>query len=429
MERFLSEKLIRWKDSTRRKPLLIHGVRHAGKTWLMKEFGRTAYKKTAYVSFISSPQMKGAFDKDCDPRRILMDIAAWTGVNITPSDTLIILDDTEEVPRALESLKYFCQEAPEYHVIAADSFPGPGPYDGISFPVGKVSEMTLYPMSFREFLLAMGERELSELLRDRKYGWLKEQREKYIHWLRNYLYVGGMPETVSLFQEQKDYRAVRSLQMEILGQYEKDFGKHAEGTLLKRIKEVWSSVPAQLSKENRKFFLREIKKGGRMKDFAPAIERLVRSGLLLRVNRVRRPGIPLKSYAEPGAFKLYPADVGLLSAMYGISSKVLTDGNAVFHALNGALAETFVLQELNAMTDCDICYYSNDDSTFEIPFLLEGEDGIVPVEVKAGESPRARGFRNFCEKYRPQLALRTSLSDYREQDRMKSIPLYAIGTI
>ena len=417
MERFLSEKLIRWKDSTRRKPLLIHGVRHAGKTWLMKEFGRTAYKKTAYVSFISSPQMKGAFDKDCDPRRILMDIAAWTGVNITPSDTLIILDDTEEVPRALESLKYFCEEAPEYHVIAADSFPGPGPYDGISFPVGKVSEMTLYPMSFREFL------------RDRKYGWLKEQREKYIHWLRNYLYVGGMPETVSLFQEQKDYRAVRSLQMEILGQYEKDFGKHAEGTLLKRIKEVWSSVPAQLSKENRKFFLREIKKGGRMKDFAPAIERLVRSGLLLRVNRVRRPGIPLKSYAEPGAFKLYPADVGLLSAMYGMSPGVIADGNAVFHALNGALAETFVLQELNAMTDCDICYYSNDDSTFEIPFLLEGEDGIVPVEVKAGESPRARGFRNFCEKYRPQLALRTSLSDYREQDRMKSIPLYAIGTI
>ena len=251
MERFLTEELIRWKDSPRRKPLLIHGVRHAGKTWLMREFGRTAYKKTAYVSFLSSPVMKGAFDTDCDTRRILMDIAAWTGVSITPSDTLIILDDTEEAPKALESLKYFCEEAPEYHVMAADSFPGPAPYDGVSFPVGKVSEMTLYPMTFQEFLLAMGERELAELLWDRKYGRLKDLREKYIHWLKNYLYVGGMPEAVTLFQEQKDYRAVRALQMEILGQYEKDFGKHADGTLLKRIKEVWSSVPAQLSKENK----------------------------------------------------------------------------------------------------------------------------------------------------------------------------------
>lgn len=429
MERFLTEKLIKWKDSPRRKPLLIQGARQVGKTWLMKEFGRTAYKKTAYVSFFKNQRMKSVFDTDYDTERILMNIAAETGVNVTPSDTLIIFDEIQEAPKALESLKYFCESAPGYHVMAAGSLLGVAMHNGVSFPVGKVNEITLYPMSFQEFLLAMGERQLAELLRDRKYLWLKDLRERYILWLRNYLYVGGMPEAVTLFQEQKDYRAVRALQKEILGQYEKDFGKHAQGELQIRIDQVWNSIPAQLSKENKKFFFGQIKKGGRMKDFELAIQWLVRSGLLLKVNRVSKPGIPLKSYEELDAFKLYLADVGLLCAMCNMNSNVLVDRNAAFVEFKGALTENYVLQELKAMTDYDIYYYSNDNSTFEIDYLLDGEDGIVPVEVKAEENLRAKSFKNFCEKYRPQLAVRTSMSDYREQDWMKNIPLYAIGTI
>ena len=429
MERLLLKDLIIWKNNKHRKPLVLQGARQVGKTWLMKEFGRSCYAKTAYVTFYNNNRMKRVFDADFDMDRILMNIAAETGMSITPGDTLIILDEIQEAPRALEALKYFCENAPAYHVIAAGSLLGVAIHEGVSYPVGKVDELTLYPMSFEEFLMAVNETVLCRNLQDKKYEWMKDLKEKYIFWLKNYLYVGGMPEAVGLFAEQKDYSAVRKLQRTIINQYDKDFGKHAKEELRIRISQVWKSVPAQLSKENKKFFFGNIKKGARMKDFELAIQWLADSGLVYRVHRVSKPGKPLKAYEEIGAFKLYLLDVGLVGAMCNLSSKALLEGNAAFIEFKGALTENYVLQELKSMTDYDIFYYSNDDSTFEIDFLVEDEEHIIPIEVKAEENLHAKSFKNYCEKYTPEIAVRTSMSDYREQDWMTNIPLYAISCI
>lgn len=429
MERFLMNDLVAWKNSGRRKPLVLQGARQVGKTWLMKEFGKRYYENTAYITFYNNNRMKHIFDSDYDIDRLLMNIAAETGVGVTPGDTLIILDEIQEAPRALEALKYFCENAPEYHVIAAGSLLGVAIHAGVSYPVGKVNELTLYPMSFEEFLGAMNEPVLLKNLQEKKLEWLGDLKEKYIHWLKNYLYVGGMPEAVSLFTEEKDYTAVRKLQKSLLDQYEKEFGKHASGELRIRISQVWNSIPAQLSKENKKFFFGQIKKGARMKEFELAIQWLVDSGLILRVNRVSKPGKPLKTYEEMEAFKLYLVDVGLAGAMCSLSSRTLLDGNAAFVEFKGALTENYVLQELKAMTDYDIFYYSNDNSTFEIDFLAENDDMVIPIEVKAEENLRAKSFRTYCEKYSPDIAIRTSMSDYRKQEWMTNIPLYAIGCI
>lgn len=418
-----------WKTDKYRKPLILKGARQVGKTWIMKEFGKTEYEKVAYVTFSNNSRMKNVFENDYDIQRIFMNIAAETGVTVTPGNTLLVFDEIQEAPKALESLKYFYEEAPQYHVVAAGSLLGVAIHEGISFPVGKVDEMDIHPMSFEEFLLAMEERVLADNLSKKNFEWLKDTKEKYIHLLKNYIYVGGMPEAVQRFVNEKDYLAVRKIQKTILSQYEKDFGKHAQGDLRLRISQVWNSIPVQLSKENKKFFFGNIKKGARMKDFELAIEWLKNSGLIHKVNRVTKPGIPLKAYEEIEAFKLFCVDCGLTGAMCNIGSKAIIDGNRMFTEFKGALLENYVMQEITAEIEHQIFYYSNDNSTFEIDFLLDTEDGAVPIEVKAEENLRAKSFKNFCEKYKPCRAIRTSMSDYRQQDWMTNIPLYAIGHI
>lgn len=429
MERKILRKLVEWKNDKYRKPLILQGARQVGKTWIMKEFGEREFAKVAYVTFYNNMRMQKVFDADYDMDRILMSIAAETGISVTAGDTLIIMDEIQEAPRALESLKYFCENAAEYHVIAAGSLLGVAIHEGISFPVGKVDEMSIYPMSFEEFLLAMGEDILADNLARKNFDWMNTFSDKYIHWLRNYLYVGGMPEVVKRFAEEKDYTAVRKLQRSIVSQYEKDFGKHSSGDLLLRIQQVWNSIPMQLSKENKKFFFGKIKKGARMKDFELAIQWLENSGLIHKINRVTKPGCPLKAYEEMEAFKLFCVDVGLVGAMCNVSSKTVIDGNRMFVEFKGALTENYVMQEIMAELDYKVYYYSNDNSTFEIDFLLDGEDGPIPIEVKAEENLRAKSFKTYCEKYAPSKAIRTSMSDYREQDWMTNIPLYAIGHI
>lgn len=429
MRRKAINELKKWKNDIYRKPLILKGARQVGKTWIMKEFGQREYKKIAYVTFYNNERMKNVFENDYDIERILMNVAAETGVTVTPKDTLLILDEIQNAPKALESLKYFCEEASEYHVMAAGSLLGIAIHEGISYPVGKVDEMNIYPLSFEEFLLAMGEDILAQNISQQRFDWLKDTKEKYIHLLKNYLFIGGMPEAVQRFVNEKDYVAVRKIHKNIISQYEKDFGNHSSGELQLRISQVWNSIPMQLSKENKKFFFGNIKKGSRMKDFELAIQWLENSGLIHKVNKVSKPGIPLKSYEQMEAFKLFLVDVGLVGAMCNISSKAIVDGNSLFTEFKGALLENYVLQELMAELDFQIFYYANDNSTFEIDFLLDTEDGVVPIEVKAEENLRSKSFKNYCEKYSPTKAIRTSMSDYRKQDWMTNIPLYAIGHI
>lgn len=427
MQRKLISDLIEWKNKTHRKPLMLMGARQVGKTWLMKEFGKKEFKKTAYVTFFNNNRMKNVFETDYDIERILLNINAETKISVTPGDTLIILDEIQECPKAIESLKYFCEDAPEYYVIAAGSLLGVSIHQNISFPVGKVDELNLYPLSFEEFLLAAGEETLASILKKKQFNYMVDFKDKYLHWLKNYFYVGGMPEVVSLFFETKDYIQVRKLQNTILDQYRRDFGKHSKEEFQTRIEQVWNSIPAQLSKENKKYFFGQIKKGSRMKDFELAIQWLCNAGLVHKVNRVSKPGVPLKAYEEIEAFKLFLLDVGLVSAMCNLNSQTIIDGDKAFVEFKGALTENYVLQEIKANSNNSVFYYSNDDSTFELDFLLDSENGPVPIEVKAQENLRAKSFKNYCEKFKPTVAIRTSTADYREESWMKNIPLYAIG--
>ncbi|MCF0129117.1 MAG: ATP-binding protein [Pseudobutyrivibrio sp.] len=429
MEREALNTLLRWKDNNKKKPLILKGARQVGKTWIMKEFGNRYYSKVAYISFYNNARMRAVFEEDYNIDRILMNIAAETGVKVTPGDTLIIFDEIQEAPKALESLKYFCEDAPEYDVVAAGSLLGVAIHAGISYPVGKVEELSIYPMSFEEFLLAVGEDILVENLINRRYEWLKDLKDKYLFWLKNYFFVGGMPEVVQYFVDEKDYVGVRKLQKSLLANYEKDFGKHAEGELRLRVSQVWNAIPMQLSKENKKFFFGGIKKGARMKDFELAIQWLTDCGLVHKVTRVSKPGLPLKSYEEIEAFKLFILDVGLASAMCNLGSRVLLEGDSTFTEFKGALTENYVLQQLKSNTEYQIYYYSRDTSDFELDFLLDGDEGAIPVEVKAQENLRAKSFKNYCDEFRPVTAYRTSQSDYRTESWMTNIPLYAIGTI
>ena len=429
LERFAMSRLIEWKQKKRRKPLIIRGARQVGKTWLMKEFGRTCFSSVAYINFDNNPGMEQVFSGDISPERILTAIRIQTGMAIEPETTLIIFDEIQEVPRALTSLKYFCEEAPEYAVIAAGSLLGVALHRGTSFPVGKVDFMDLYPLSYREFLTAIGERKLSELLSGMDTDMITVFKEKYIDYLREYYYIGGMPEAVQTYLDTKDFLQVREIQNNLLTYYQQDFSKHASASLVPRLNLVWSSIPSQLAKENRKFIYGQVRKGARAKDFELAIQWLSDCGLIHKVQRVKKPGLPLKAYADLDAFKLYMADIGLMTAMTGLNVRILLEGNRIFTEFKGALTEQYVLQQLIAELDIEPFYYSTENSSGEIDFLLQGETDILPLEVKAEENLKARSLRAFCDKYHPANAIRTSMSDYREQDWMTNIPLYNIGRI
>lgn len=429
MKRYAMVELAAWKDRPNRKPLILKGARQVGKTWLMREFGKQYFSKVAYVTFYNNQRMKRVFDDDYDIERILMNVNIETKVEVTPGDTLIIFDEIQEAPRALESLKYFYENAPEYAIVAAGSLLGVAIHEGVSFPVGKVDTLDLHPLSFREFLEAMGEAPLAEVITSANYQLMADNSSKYIHWLKNYFYVGGMPEVVAYFAEHKDYQEVRRLQNAILEQYEDDFGKHATSASLARIRMVWNAIPMQLAKENKKFFFGQIKKGARLKDFEIAIEWLLDCGLITKVNRVNKPAVPLKAYIDFAAFKLFLLDVGLLGAMSDLDAESILEGSDIFVEFKGAFTEQFVLQELVAETEYIPYYYATDTATFEMDFMIQKSKAVVPVEVKAEVSQRARSLKAYCEKYKPEYAVRLSMKDYRQEEWLINVPLYAVKTI
>lgn len=427
MERKAMESLVQWKKSKRRKPLIIKGARQTGKTWLMKEFGKQYFKYTAYVNFDNNEYMKDVFDMDYNIERILMAVNIETGVKIVPEETLIIFDEIQENPRAIASLKYFCENAPEYPVIAAGSLLGVAIHKGVSFPVGKVDTMELNPLSFREFLRAVGEHGLEALISERNFELMNAFREKYVDWLKKYYYIGGMPEVVQAFVENKDFTEVRYLQNKIIEMYEDDFSKHITENELPRIRMVWNSIPMQLAKENKKFFFGKIKEGARAKDFEIAIEWLQDCGLIKKVYNVSKPAVPLKAYIEFSAFKLYLLDVGLLGALSELDARTILDGSAIFMEFKGALTEQYVLQQLIADTQYTPYYFTETKSEGEIDFVIQKELQIIPIEVKAEENLKAKSLRVYYEKYKPQTAIRTSMSNYREQDWLVNMPLWTVS--
>ena len=428
MERYQMGYLKNWKMSSNRKPLVMRGARQVGKTWLMKEFGRTAYKKCAYVNFESNAALKTLFKDDFTIKRILTAIQIETGVTIEPDNTLIVLDEIQEAKGALTSLKYFQENAPEYHIVSGGSLLGIALSKDTSFPVGKVDFMDLYPFSFIEFLDAINEKALANLLKEPDWELIKTFKAKYIERLRQYYYVGGMPEAVLSFSQDTDFKEVRRLQNNILTAYEQDFSKHAPNEIVPRIRMLWNSIPAQLAKENRKFIYGMLRQGARAKEYELAISWLIDCGLIHKVNNVTKPGIPLKAYEEFNVFKLFLSDVGLLSAMSGLDVKTLLEGHKVFEEFKGSLTEQYAFQQLFVQKDVSISYWSP-DSRAELDFLVQFSGEVIPLEVKAEENLHAKSLKVYCQKFEPKIAVRTSMSDYRKEEWMINIPLYAINAL
>ena len=428
MRRDAMQQLYDWKEKTTRKPLIVRGARQVGKTWLMKEFASSAYRQFAYINFEDNEVMKDVFQKDFDVERILMAIQLVTGI-VVDTETLIIFDEIQEAPRGLTALKYFQEKAPQYHVVAAGSLLGIAMHSNDSFPVGKVDFMDLYPLSFSEFLEAVGQEAFARLLAKKDWGLIAAFRSKLIDLLKQYYYVGGMPEVVNAFINHKDYAEVRQLQQTILDSYDRDFSKHAPIAELPRIRMIWRSVPAQLAKENKKFIYGVVKEGARAKDFELAIEWLIDAGLIYKVSRVKKAGIPLSAYEDFSAFKLFLLDTGLMGAMSGLPPQALLEGNVLFSDYKGAITEQYVLQQLKSVKGLSIYYWSSDTSRGELDFLLQKDVSVIPVEVKAEENLQSKSLRFFVEKNAGLHGVRFSMSDYRKQEWMINYPLYSVGYI
>lgn len=429
MYRYALEELYQWKNKKYRKPLIIEGARQVGKTWLMKEFGAQAYKETVYINFDGNRQMKELFSEDLNTKRLLLGIELYAGKKIQPEDTLLIFDEVQEVPKALTSLKYFCENAPEYHIICAGSLLGIALHEGTSFPVGKVDFLKLYPLSFQEFMRATDRERFVELFEKHDYQMMNSFRQTYIDALKQYYFVGGMPEAVQHFAENKDFGEVRKIQERILSAYEQDFSKHAPNEIVPKIRMLWNSVPSQLAKENKKFIYGLIREGARAKEYETAILWLSDCGLVHKVSRVNVPNVPLKAYEDLKAFKLFLLDVGLLSCMVGLNQRTLLEGNELFVEFKGALTEQYVLQQLKTLKDISVYYYTNERNTAEIDFLIDNGECAIPVEVKAETNLKAKSLKAYCEKYSPQTAVRASMSDYKKEEWLVNLPLYAISEI
>lgn len=429
MYRMAMENLLAWKQSRRRKPLIIEGARQVGKTWLMKEFGRQAYGDTVYINFDSNARMAELFASDLDTKRLVLGLELYAGRKIDPENALLIFDEVQEVPRALAALKYFCEDAPQYHIVCAGSLLRIALHRGTSFPVGKVDFLKLYPLSFQEFLMAIGKKQFSELLDQQDFSMITSFRETYADALKQYYFVGGMPEAVESFAENQDFNEVRQIQKRILAAYEQDFSKHAPNEVVPRLRMLWNSIPAQLAKENKKFIYGLVREGARAKDYETALLWLSDCGLVHRVSRVNAPGIPLRAYEDMKAFKLFVLDVGLLGCMTGLHQRTLLDGNALFVEFKGALTEQYVCQQLKTLADLELCYYTNDRGSCEVDFVVDTGGWVMPLEVKAETNLRAKSLKTYREKFSPELAIRTSMADYRKEDGLVNLPLYAIGQI
>lgn len=429
MERMAMESLLRWKGRNNRKPLIIRGARQVGKTWLMKEFGKRFYENTIYVNFDHDAQMKRLFEEGGNVRRLVTGLELFAGYKIDPERTLLIFDEVQEVPEALKSLKYFYEDAPEYQILCAGSLLGVALHKGTSFPVGKVDFMDLHPLSFFEFLGAMGKGQHMRLLQEGDWGMASTFRQEYTELLRQYYFVGGMPEAVQSFCEKGDFSEVREIQRRILAAYEQDFSKHAPLETVPRIRMLWNSIPAQLAKENKKFLYGLIREGARAKEYELALLWLSDCGLVHKVHRVNAARLPLKDYEDLKAFKLFFVDVGLLACMVGLRRSVLLEGNALFTEFKGALTEQFVLQQLKTKEGLQVWYWTNDRGTAEVDFVVDDGERIIPVEVKAEINLQAKSLKVYREKYAPPLSVRASMADYRRDGEILNLPLYGIETI
>jgi predicted AAA+ superfamily ATPase len=427
MQRNLIKDISDWKLGSNRKPLIIQGARQVGKTWIMKAFGAANFEQVVYINFESSVRLQSIFKDDFSIPRILSIFEIETGLKIRPENTLLILDEIQEAEKGLTALKYFYEIAPEYYVIAAGSLLGVSMQKNTNFPVGKVDFLTLYPLSFEEFLLNLDELNLILALKDRNWEIVKVFNEKLISYLRLYYFIGGMPEVVQAYLSGKDLGQVRLLQNKILLGYENDFAKYAPLSLLPKIRLVWNTILRQLAKENRKFVYGHIRKGARAKDFEDAIQWLVNAGLLLQSNLVVKPTIPLKSYASSDVFKLYLLDVGLLNAMGEINEQILLNKNQILQEFKGALTEQFVAQTLKP--NYHLQYWTSENATAEIDFLIQKSEHIIPIEVKAEENLKAKSLKLFEDKYQTNHATRFSMSLHRKETWLENIPLYAIFVV
>lgn len=429
MKRKLLNNLIEWKNDKNHKPLVLEGARQVGKTWLMKEFGRTQYKKVAYINFDRNEKMCKVFEADLDTNRLITAIELDVEFKITPEDTLIIFDEIQECPRAITSLKYFNEDAPQYDIIAAGSLLGVAHHFGTGFPVGKVEFLRLYPLSFTEFLDAMGKEQFVELIEKQDFEMIKLFNTKFEDLLKQYTYIGGMPEVVQDFVNNKDFKKVRTIQKRILSSYEKDFSKHIPANTVEKVRMLWSSVPTQLAKDNKKFIYNAIKKGARAKEFETALTWLKDAGLIYQVYKITKPGLPIGAYEDLDSFKLFVLDVGLLGALVNLDAKTILDRYEIFQEFKGAMAEQYVLQQFKTIKDLPVYYWTNETSRSEVDFVIQLNSKVVPVEVKAATNLRARSLKIYMEQFKPELALRTSLADYKKIDNLIDLPLYTIECI
>ncbi len=428
MERLAIRELLAWKHKEYRKPLIVEGARQVGKTWLVKEFARQNYKKLAYVNFEEMKMMQNLFEQDFDIQRILIAIGASTNVNCTEGDTLIFFDEIQAAPHAITSLKYFAENAPDYHVIAAGSLLGIELHQGESFPVGKVEFLSLYPMNFTEFVMAMGDNNLANILDSQDWSMITMFAPKFQELLKYYYYVGGMPEAVMCFTQTHNWNEVRTIQKAILSSYKRDMSKHAPSEIVPRIADLWKSLPAQLSKENKKFVYGVVREGARAREYEIALQWLLDAGLIYKVYNVKAPRLPLVSYEDRSAFKIFVLDVGLLGAMSSLKASTIVEGNSIFTEFKGALTEQYVLQQL--ILRYEPYYYSKANSTQEIDFLLQDdEDDVVPLEVKAETNVKAKSLRLFVSENNIKKAYRISMNDYKQEEWVTNVPLYAIDSV
>ncbi len=424
MQRDAVSQLIEWKNSKKRKPLIIQGARQVGKTWIMKEFGKLEYKNVAYVSFDRNKRLKDTFSQTVEVDLLISALELSSGIKIEPNNTLIILDEIQECPEALTTLKYFFENAPKYHIIVAGSLLGVSIHKDTGFPVGKVDFMTLYPLSFFEFLDAIGENRYRKILEEEKFELITPFSDKLIYLLKHYYYIGGMPEVVQEYVDNKDYNSVRKLQENILNSYEQDFSKHTSGAMAQRIKYLWHSISSQLAKENKKFIYGAIKQGAKAREYEEAINWLKDSGLIYKVNRISKPELPIRAYEDLSAFKLYVLDVGLLGALSNLSAKTIIDGDKIFSEFKGALTEQYVLQQLKNKQNKSINYWISRSNVAEIDFILQKDNDIIPIEVKSSINLKAKSLAQYRKDFNPKYAVRTSLASYKVDDNLYNIPLY-----
>lgn len=435
MKRLLTEDLKKWKENPHRKPLLLLGARQVGKTWLLQDFAASCYQNSVYIRFDRNARMREIFESsNYEMDSLLLQLQMAAENKIEPGKTLIILDEIQECPAALTSLKYFCEDLPEYHVAAAGSLLGVYDHYGTGFPVGKVNTMTLYPMSYREVLLALKRDMDVETLQNQQWDVVKHFADRYTQFLKLYYFIGGMPEAVSTYVSTQDFNAVRTVQKSILADYEKDFSKHVPKPLASKLFMIWNSVPEQLAKENKRFVYGDVRKGLRSRDLEDALDWLRRAGLVEQVNRINTPSLPISAYKD-GAFKLYFVDVGLLAAKADLSMRTLLEKTAVFSEFKGALTEQYVQQQLRSECRITPLYWRSDSFQAELDFVFQSDMNVVPIEVKAETNTKAKSLLSYCRKYTPEVVIRSSMNDYNRQllpvgdDKqtiLLDIPLYAI---